>query len=221
MKATLAVQICVTTLGCLLLVLSAPTFAFSVTVLDEATGEPVENAVITVPGSGRAAPDEHIMAQRNRAFQPQVLVVAVGSDVRFPNADDTLHHVYSFSEAKTFDIELYAGEPESPIHFDQVGIVELGCNIHDQMQGFIIVTDHEHSTRTNASGVATLPDGALTNGEPLDIRIWHQRQTDVDRFESRTVNPGASPGAEVGLRLTPEPEGSDEFDDLQQQFQDI
>lgn len=221
MTATRCRPICRTALCCLLLFLSVPASALTVTVFEEANGEPVENAVITVPGTDKPARADHTMAQRDRAFQPEVLIIPVGSDVDFPNQDNILHHVYSFSPAKTFDIELYAGQPESPIHFDQAGVVELGCNIHDQMQGFIIVSDHEHHATTNASGEASFPDGVVTNDASLDIRLWHRRQQEVGRFETRTINPGASSRTEVRIELSPEPERATEFDDLQRQFQDM
>ena len=58
--------------------------------------------------------------------------MTVGTAIDFPNRDDVRHHVYSFSQAKTFELKLYAGKPEDPVVFDFVGVVELGCNIHDR-----------------------------------------------------------------------------------------
>ncbi|MGO1462421.1 MAG: Cupredoxin, partial [Oleiphilaceae bacterium] len=68
------------------------------------------------------------VVQKDRMFHPHVLILPTGSSVNFPNRDNTQHHVYSFSPAKPFNLELYAGQPEAPVLFDQPGIVELGCN---------------------------------------------------------------------------------------------
>ncbi|WP_196767929.1 hypothetical protein, partial [Streptobacillus moniliformis] len=75
---------------------------------------------------------------------PHVLAITVGSEVRFPNRDKLRHQVYSFSKAKTFDLPLYSGHPAAPVRFDEIGVVELGCNIHDGMIGYIVVLDTPH-----------------------------------------------------------------------------
>ncbi|WP_077529614.1 methylamine utilization protein [Vreelandella utahensis] len=193
----------------------------TITVIDESSSEPVENAVVTLPGSGGAETDAFTIAQKDRAFQPRVLVIPAGSEVNFPNRDDTQHHVYSFSEAKTFNIELYAGEPESPIHFDQTGIVELGCNIHDHMQGFIIVTDRPHYALTDASGEAHFEMASGAGSQPLEANVWHRRLSDTGRLTQHTLTPGAESAMRIQLTLEPRDEEDDELDQLQQEFQDL
>jgi len=94
----------------------------------------------------------------------------VGSDVGFPNKDKVRHHVYSFSATKKFELKLYGQQEERTVHFDKAGIVPLGCNIHDQMIGFIVVTDSPYAVKTNAAGEAVirgLPAGAAT------LSLWH------------------------------------------------
>jgi plastocyanin len=95
---------------------------------------------------------EAVMDQQNLAFVPQVLVVAVGSNVQFPNNDSVSHQVYSFSPAKRFQLPLYKGAVHPPVNFDQPGLVVLGCNIHDQMVGYIYVTDAPYFGKTDAHG---------------------------------------------------------------------
>jgi len=90
--------------------------------------------------------------QVRKAFVPQISVIRVGTAVTFPNSDPVAHQVYSFSPAKRFDLPLYRGRPYAPIVFDQPGIVILGCNIHDQMIGYIYVTESPYFGRTDARG---------------------------------------------------------------------
>ena len=108
-----------------------------------------------LPLAATEADTDARMVQQNRQFVPHVMVVPPGTDVAFPNRDNTQHHVYSFSPARTFEIELYAGVPEAPVRFGNTGVVELGCNIHDRMQGFILVTDQRHGM-TDDQGRLTL-----------------------------------------------------------------
>jgi plastocyanin len=91
------------------------------------------------------------MAQQKKQFVPEVLVVPVGSEVRFPNHDTVRHHVYSFSPAKKFELKLYTGTPANPVLFDRPGVVVLGCNIHDQMVGWILVVDTPYYAQTLAA----------------------------------------------------------------------
>lgn len=134
---------------------------------------PLADAVVFLesPAARRLArsPEPAEMGQAGRQFVPQVLVVPVGTPVSFPNRDTVRHHVYSFSPAKKFELKLYIGTPANPVVFDQAGIVVLGCNIHDQMVGWIVVVDTPYYARTGPDGRAVLeaPPGSYR------LRSWH------------------------------------------------
>ena len=146
----------------------------TVTVNDE-TGKPLTDAVVYLDSSAAKAASKALggveIGQQDRKFIPAVTVVPVGSSITFPNRDTVRHHVYSFSPAKTFDLKLYSGTPSSPVVFDKPGVVNLGCNIHDQMQAWVVVVEtpfHGKSER----GVATLhavPAGTYR------LKVWHPR----------------------------------------------
>lgn len=202
---------------------TANTYELSVTVTLDGSTEPVADAVVSVDNTRPASPVSTEIYQKNRAFHPQVLVVPVGSSVDFPNRDNTQHHVYSFSPAKTFNIELYADRPAAPIVFDQPGIVELGCNIHDHMQGFVVVTDTAATGQTDASGQVTLSVGSQgTEGTPekVTLEIWHPRLPDNTRPVIREIEPGSEP-AMVSVNLEPEPAAEGSLERLQQRFREL
>ena len=146
-----------------------------VQVLDSA-GKPLEGAVVSLVSDAarravRPLPEQEI-SQENKQFVPAVRVVTVGTLVRFPNRDSVRHHVYSFSPAKKFEIKLYAGTPAAPVLFDQPGVAVLGCNIHDQMVGWVVVLDTPYFAQTDAQGQSLLegmPAGAH------QLRAWHAR----------------------------------------------
>lgn len=119
------------------------------------------------------------MTQKNRTFIPFVLAVPKGAKVDFPNLDRTRHHVYSFSEAKPFELKLYVGKAEAPITFEQPGVVALGCNIHDYMQGFIYIANSALVSVANESGSVMFKDLAL--GE-YKVKIWHPWQKSVSEL---------------------------------------
>src|SRR3990167_8520880 len=135
-------------------------------------GLPVAQAAVSVyvKGTRATAPAGATanMAQKGRAFQPTLLVVQTGTPVLFPNFDTVRHHVYSFSATKKFEIKLYAGTPAAPVVFDKAGTATLGCNIHDQMLGYIHVVDTPYFGQTDAQGRVTLdlPEGSHR------LRVW-------------------------------------------------
>ena len=112
------------------------------------------------------------MDQANNAFVPHVLVIQTGTQVLFPNSDSVSHHVYSFSEAKSFELGLYKGNAYPPVSFDRPGIVVLGCNIHDGMLGYIVVVDTPYFALTDERGTARLPSVAA--GDYV-VDVWTPR----------------------------------------------
>jgi plastocyanin len=144
-------------------------------------GRPQPGMVVTAqPTAGPsrpALPVEAVMDQVNRKFEPDLLVIPVNSEVTFPNSDTVSHQIYSFSPAKRFQLPLYRGKPYPPTRFDQVGLVTLGCNIHDEMLAYVFVTDAPFFGRTAASGTwsAQVPNGRYR------VSIWHPRIRDEDK----------------------------------------
>ena len=124
------------------------------------------------------------MEQKAIAFQPHVLVVPVGASVSFPNRDTVRHHVYSFSKAKRFDLKLYGREDQRSVVFDKPGVVALGCNIHDTMSGFIIVSASPFTGRTNPAGhlvLADVPPG------PARLAVWSPAIRQPDNIAAQTI----------------------------------
>ncbi len=154
---------------------AAESGSLTVTVLQR-SGDPLPGAVITVHSldgaAKRSAPVHAVMDQVDQAFTPDLLVIPVGSTVSFPNSDTVRHEVYSFSPAHPFQLPLYRGKPYPPEHFDKVGLVTLGCNIHDFMLAYIVVTDASFYGRTDAAGAwsaSAVPPGRYR------IEVWHPR----------------------------------------------
>ena len=223
MRTTALVRSAGLPLGSLLAALAATTHAsaatIEVSVVDD-QGRPIENvAVYATP----AHPAEHashgataktpapagatptaVMDQKNLQFAPHLLVVQAGTSVTFPNGDAVSHHVYSFSDAKTFELALYKGDAYPPVTFDDPGIVVLGCNIHDGMLGYIVVVDTPHFAQTNEQGVALIE--GVPNGDYV-LAAWtpRVRPTGLPPSLQVTVNEQGAAAAEIRIngRLAP------------------
>ncbi|MGI2109959.1 methylamine utilization protein [Shewanella frigidimarina] len=168
-----------TCLLCLTYFFSAAVTAATLTVdVTDAQGVMLSDSVVelisTSPSNTTPSTLAHYqMRQQNRVFSPFVLAVPQGANVDFPNLDRTRHHVYSFSEAKQFELKLYVGTTEDPITFDKPGLVAIGCNIHDYMQAFIYVASSPYFSVSDAQGKIQLTD--LPAGE-YQVNIWHPWQ---------------------------------------------
>ena len=136
-------------------------------------GNPVADVVFTwtstTPTKVSAQPI--IIDQIDRQFVPHVTAIPAGQDVDFPNSDNIRHHVYSFSESNPFEIKLYRNRPTEPINFARPGVVALGCNIHDQMIGYIYVAEQSSAiVVSDKKGMVQIPD----TGE---VSYWHPRMS--------------------------------------------
>jgi plastocyanin len=127
-----------------------------------------------------------IMDQINREFVPHTLVVQQGTKVDFPNSDNVQHHVYSFSPAKTFELKLYSELEVEPQLFNTPGVVELGCNVHDWMLGYIYVADTPYFAQSSGEGKATV---TVPNGD-YTMSIWHPRLSESDTARMSKVTVG-------------------------------
>ena len=172
-------------------------------------GKPLAGAVVLVHGPARAPqPAGFVVDQVDLMFTPDLTVVPLGSSVRFPNSDKVSHQVYSFSPAKRFQLPLYRGTPYAPTVFDKPGVVTLGCNIHDDMIAYLVVTDAGWSGRTGADG-SWKADG-LPAGD-FRVEVWHPRLREKSDMLAQPVTLSAAQAGRVEIALTrplkPEPLG--------------
>ena len=176
--------------------------ALSVTVTD-ARGAPLAGVVVVAQpdiAAPKAPPGQKaVMDQRDLEFKPDVLVVQSGTAVEFPNSDQVRHQVYSFSDAKNFQLPLYAGRAHEPVVFSRAGLVTVGCNIHDSMVGYIYVTDSPWFGRTGADGTLRLRD--LPTGE-YTVQIWHAQLDESGPQLSSRVHLADGNAGSVSFRLT-------------------
>jgi plastocyanin len=117
------------------------------------------------------------LVQRNKSFQPHLLVVPVGSVVDFPNHDPFFHNVFSLVDGKRFDLGLYEAGATNSVHFDRVGVSFLFCNIHPEMSAVVVAVDTPYYGLSNRAGnvtIANVPDGKY------EMHVWYERSVAQD-----------------------------------------
>lgn len=146
-------------------------------------GSPVRHAVVSTGPRQSDRVDQTItMDQVDKTFSPHVIVVPAGADVSFPNSDQIRHHVYSFSQAKPFELRLYSGIPDTPVQFEEEGVVVVGCNIHDNMVGYIYVTQWARWGISDEAGALSLE----SSDSPW--YVWHAALS-LDAQEEIKIDP--------------------------------
>jgi plastocyanin len=112
-----------------------------------------------------------VMDQKSLRFVPHVLAIQAGTTVEFANNDPLAHNVFSISSPKRFNLGLYGRGTSRRVRFDQPGIVQLLCNVHQEMSAFIVVVKTPYFARTAADGsfrIENVPAGRQR------VRIWHE-----------------------------------------------
>jgi plastocyanin len=184
--------------------------SISVSVLDR-DNRGVGDVVVTATprdaaSTSSASAPRAVMDQVDRQFVPFVLVVRVGTEVAFPNSDTVAHQVYSFSPAMRFQLPLYRGHAHPPLLFDKPGLVVLGCNIHDNMLGYIYVTPAPYFGKTDPSGRLELYE--IPAGE-YQVELWNPRFNEPAAALTRSVRLSDAEQLNIPVRLSrplsPEP----------------
>jgi plastocyanin len=112
------------------------------------------------------------IAITEKAYAPHVVVVPVGSTVRFPNHDPFNHNVFSVSEPNQFDLGLY-GRGEAKSHtFVQPGLARVYCNVHPRMVAYVLVMGNRYYVQPGADGTFTIDD--VPPGR-YRLHVWHER----------------------------------------------
>ena len=96
------------------------------------------------------------LVQKNKSFEPHILVVQAGSWVEFPNRDPFFHNVFSLFEGKRFDLGLYEAGTSQRVRFDRTGISYIFCNIHPEMSAVVITLATPLYAISNADGQLSL-----------------------------------------------------------------
>ncbi len=111
------------------------------------------------------------IVQKDKRFVPRVLAVPLGATVEFRNDDDLLHNVFSLSKPNDFDLGLGGRGVTKERVFTAPGPVNLLCNIHSSMGGFVYVVDSPWYGQADGNGrfaIKGVPPGEY------EVEVWHE-----------------------------------------------
>jgi len=126
-----------------------------------------------VPGQFPAPKEALQIDQVKMTFVPHVTAIVVGTVVKFLNSDSVLHNVYTPSKAgDRFNLGSWPKGQTKSYTFDKPGEVRLLCNVHPEMEAWIIVLANSYFAKTGADGsytIANVPAGKYT------LKVWHEK----------------------------------------------
>lgn len=127
----------------------------------------VEKVAGTFPG-GKAKMD-----QDHKAFIPAVLPVVLGSTVEFHNSDSVQHNVFAVG-ADQFNLGTYGTGAGAQHAFSKLGEVDILCNVHPEMQGYVLVLQNPFFSQPEHGGkfhIAGVPAGDYV------VIAWYEGKT--------------------------------------------
>src|SRR6266498_1149122 len=143
-----------------------------------------------------ATPATVEIAITDKTYAPHVVVVPVGSTVRFPNHDPFNHNVFSVSEPNSFDLGLYGRGEAKSYAFEHPGLVRVYCNVHPRMVAYVWVMANRYYAQPASDGsfaIDNVPTGRYR------LHVWHER---IPSDVIKDVSPdGAGREAELQIAL--------------------
>ena len=111
--------------------------------------------------------------QNGCKFVPHVEIVPAGAEIDIVNSDGILHNIHSFPKNNPpFNKAQPKFKKVMPATFSKADIVQIKCDVHSWMSGWIVVAEHPYYALSDASGAYTIsgvPAGTYT------IETWHEK----------------------------------------------
>ena len=111
--------------------------------------------------------------QHGCEYQPHVLAFPAGTTVEVVNPDGILHNVHSYSKVNTpFNMAQPKFKKTLDVKIDKPEAVELKCDVHGWMHGWLVATESPYVAVTDKSGsfkLDNVPAGSYT------VEVWHEK----------------------------------------------
>jgi plastocyanin len=109
--------------------------------------------------------------QRNMTFIPHVLPVQIGTTVDFLNNDEVKHNVFSPDHEK-YNLGTWPKGAVKQYTFTKKGVYTQLCNVHPEMESFIVALDTPYFTVTDKDGNFELQGVAPGS---YTVKVWHKK----------------------------------------------
>ena len=98
------------------------------------------------------------MDQLNLVFVPFMLPVTLGTTVDFLNGDSVLHNVFTpDTKADKFNLGTWPKGEMRPYTFKKLGSAVILCNVHPEMEAYVVALPNPYFAVTDVDGKFTIP----------------------------------------------------------------
>jgi plastocyanin len=134
------------------------------------------NAVVTITDIKKGKKIELkkvTLDQKGCEYAPHVLAFPAGSTVQILNDDGILHNVHSYSKVNSaFNMAQPKFKKSLDVKIDKPEAVEVKCDVHGWMHGWLVATENPYFAVTDKSGsfkLDNVPAGSYT------VEVWHEK----------------------------------------------
>ena len=140
------------------------------------SGGNLVNAVVTITDikKGKKIELKKVSLDQNGCeYKPHVLAFPAGSTVEIINPDGILHNIHSFSKTNSaFNQAQPKFKKTLEVKIEKPEAVEVKCDVHGWMQGWLVATENPYFAVTDNSGsfkLTDVPAGTYT------VEVWHEK----------------------------------------------
>jgi len=163
---------------------------------------------------GEAPKEAAVLDQKGCMYEPHVLAMMVGQELKVKNDDPFLHNVHSLAQTNpAFNFGQPNKDPGKPVEPPKAAEnIKVKCDVHPWMNAYIIVLEHPFFAVSKEDGSFTIkgtpPDGDYT------LAAWHESlgtqeaKVTVKDGKAELAEPitfkaqgAAAPAQENGVRL--------------------
>lgn len=135
----------------------------------------IKNVVVYLDGitEGKAIPKEKALVDNVMcAFVPHVSVGFHKNEIDIKNSDPVFHNVHSYIKGKTtYNLGLPDQGSMVTKQMKRAGVMEVKCDSHPWMLGYVFISKHPYAVVTNESGdfsMSDIPAGSY------EVKAWHE-----------------------------------------------
>jgi hypothetical protein len=132
--------------------------------------------------AGKAIPKDKALIDNVLCyFVPHVSVGFQGNEVDIRNSDPVFHNVHSYIKGKTtYNLGLPDKGSMVTKKMTRAGIMEVKCDSHPWMLGYVFISKHPYAAATNETGDFSLTD--IPAGS-YEVKAWHEALGEISLGE--------------------------------------
>jgi hypothetical protein len=119
--------------------------------------------------------DAAVLDQRGCRYEPHVLAMRVGQELKILNSDKTIHNIHAMPKTnERFNFSMISDKVKPQVRkFDKPELpVQMKCDVHPWMQAWVGVFEHPYFSVTGDDGsfeIGNLPPGTYK------VSAWHEK----------------------------------------------